>query len=47
LGRKYDLNKKEDAAAWIKDGGLETSPEVCASAARLAAEIILDIKEKA
>jgi C_GCAxxG_C_C family probable redox protein len=46
LGRHYDFKNKEDGAAWYKDGGLDKCPMVCATAARLAAEIILDLKKK-
>jgi C_GCAxxG_C_C family probable redox protein len=45
LGRHYDFKKEEDGIAWYKDGGLDKCPMVCATAARLAAEIILDLKE--
>ena len=45
LGRYYDFKIKEDGEAWYKDGGLDKCPMVCATAARLAAEIILDLQE--
>jgi C_GCAxxG_C_C family probable redox protein len=45
LGRHYDFKNKEDGAAWYKDGGLNKCPMVCATAARLAAEIILDLQK--
>lgn len=45
LGRHYDFKNKEDGAAWYKDGGLDKCPMVCATAARLAAEIILDLQK--
>lgn len=45
LGRYYDFKKEEDEAAWYKDGGLDKCPMVCATAARMTAEIILDLKE--
>jgi len=45
LGRHYDFKNEEDGAAWYKDGGLDKCPMVCATAARLAAEIILDLQK--
>lgn len=45
LGRRYDFKSKEDSEAWYKDGGLDKCPMVCATAARLAAEIILDLQK--
>lgn len=45
LGRHYDFKNEEDRVAWYKDGGLDKCPMVCATAARLAAEIILDLKK--
>ena len=45
LGRRYDFKIKEDGEAWYKDGGLDKCPMVCAVAARLAAEIILDLRK--
>ncbi|MBA7581035.1 hypothetical protein ES708_22934 [subsurface metagenome] len=45
LGKHYDFKNKEDGAAWYKDGGLDKCPMVCATAARLAAEIILDLQK--
>jgi len=42
LGRTYNFDKEEDREAWYKDGGLDKCPSVCAVAARLAAEIILE-----
>jgi len=45
LGRHYDFKDKEDRAAWYKDGGLDKCPMVCATAARLTAEIILDLQK--
>lgn len=46
LGRRYDFDKEEDREAWYKDGGLDKCPGVCAAAARIAAEIILEDREK-
>jgi len=43
LGRHYDFKNEKDGAAWYKDGGLDKCPMVCATAAKLAAEIILDL----
>jgi len=45
LGRHYDFKNEEDGVAWYKDGGLDKCPMVCATAARLAAEIILDLQK--
>jgi len=45
LGKHYDFKNKEDGAAWYKDGGLDKCPMVCATAARFAAEIILDLQK--
>jgi len=45
LGRHYDFKNEKDGAAWYKDGGLDKCPMVCATAARLAAEIILDLQK--
>jgi len=45
MGRHYDFKKDEDGIAWYKDGGLDKCPIVCADAARLAAEIILDLQD--
>lgn len=45
LGRQYDFKKEEDREPWYKEGGLDKCPMVCANAARLATEIILDLKE--
>jgi len=44
LGRHYDFKNDEDAEAWYKDGGLEQCPTVCAVAAAMTAEIILNYK---
>ena len=44
LGRSFDFKKDDDAAAWYQAGGLETCPMVCAVAARIAADIILDLR---
>jgi C_GCAxxG_C_C family probable redox protein len=46
LGRRYNFFKEEDREAWYKEGGLEKCPSVCAAAAGLAAEIILENREK-
>jgi C_GCAxxG_C_C family probable redox protein len=45
FGRSYDFKDKENSAAWYRDGGLYKCPMVCATAARLAAEVILDFKK--
>ena len=46
LGRRYDFFKEEDREAWYREGGLEKCPSVCAAAAGLTAEIILDHRKK-
>jgi len=44
LGRSYDFWKEADGVAWYHDGGLHECPAVCAEAARMAAELILDLE---
>lgn len=44
LGRHYNFWNPKDSEAWYKDGGLDACPGVCATAARIAAEIILEEK---
>ena len=46
FGRHYDFKNEEDSKAWYKDNGLDKCPMVCATAARMTAEIILDIKNR-
>jgi C_GCAxxG_C_C family probable redox protein len=46
LGRRYNFFKKEDREARYKEGGLEKCPSVCAAAAGLATEIILENRKK-
>lgn len=46
LGRRYDFKKEEDREAWYQEGGLEVCPWVCGEAARIAADIILRIREE-
>jgi C_GCAxxG_C_C family probable redox protein len=41
FGRHFDLKRPEEAEAWRRAGGREKCPLVCASAARIAAEVIL------
>ena len=43
FGRIFDFNHEADAEAWYQAGGLEKCPMVCGLAARIAAEIILDL----
>jgi C_GCAxxG_C_C family probable redox protein len=45
LGRYYDFFNSEDAEAWHKDGGLDKCPGVCAVAARIGAEVILELRK--
>lgn len=46
LGKSYDFKDEKEGAAWYQDGGLYECPMVCATAARLAAEVILDFENK-
>ena len=46
LGRRYNFFEEEDRDAWYREGGLDKCPSVCAAAAGLAAEIILDYRKK-
>lgn len=46
LGRRYNFFKEEDRDAWYREGGLDKCASVCAAAASLAAEIILDYRKK-
>ncbi len=44
LGRRYNFFDEEDREAWYEDGGLEKCPGVCAVAASMSAEMILDFR---
>lgn len=44
LGRHYDFCKDKDVEAWYKEGGLDVCPGVCATAARISAEVILSAR---
>lgn len=44
FGRSFDFKKDEEAEEWCKEGGLEKCPMVCAIAARIAADIILNLR---
>lgn len=46
LGRHYDFFNSEDAEAWYRDGGLDKCPGVCAVAARIGAEVIIDLRSE-
>jgi len=46
LGRRYDFFDEDDREAWYEDGGLEKCPGVCAVAASITAEMILDSRGK-
>jgi len=46
FGRHYDFFNPEDAEAWYKDNGLDKCPGVCAVAARIGAEVILELRER-
>jgi len=43
FGRSFDFKRDEDAEEWYKAGGLEGCPLVCGVAARIAADIIIDL----
>jgi hypothetical protein len=45
FGRSFDFKRSEEAEEWYKAGGLEKCPMVCAIAARIAADIILTLKD--
>ena len=45
FGRSFDFKSSEEAEEWYKAGGLEKCPMVCAIAARIAADIILTLKD--
>ena len=44
LGRCFDFKREEESEAWYEAGGLEKCPMVCAVAARIATDIILNLK---
>jgi C_GCAxxG_C_C family probable redox protein len=46
FGRHYDFFNPEDAEAWYKDGGLGKCPGVCAVAARIGAEAIVELRKR-
>lgn len=46
FGRSFDLKKPKDREEFIKAGGYEKCPEVAMVGAQLAAEIILEEKQK-
>jgi C_GCAxxG_C_C family probable redox protein len=46
FGRSYDFFNPEDAEAWYRDGGLDKCPGVCAVAARIGAEVILEFRKQ-
>jgi C_GCAxxG_C_C family probable redox protein len=43
LGKSFDFKKDKSAEEWYKAGGLEQCPMVCGIAARIAADIIVDL----
>ena len=45
LGRSVDFFKDEDTEWWYEHGGLDKCPRVCAVAARIAAEEIIDLRK--
>ena len=46
FGRHYDFFNVEDAEAWYKNGGLDKCPGVCSKAARIGAEVILELRKQ-
>lgn len=46
FGRQYDFFNPEDSEAWYKDGGLDKCPGVCAVAARIGAEVIIELRNQ-
>ena len=46
FGRHYDFFNPEEAEAWYRDGGLDKCPGVCAVAARIGAEVILEFRKR-
>lgn len=44
FGRRFDFKNSKDSEEWYKMDGLDKCPRVCAITARLAANIILDLK---
>ena len=45
FGRSFDFKREEEAEEWYKANGLEKCPMVCAIAARIAADLILTLKD--
>jgi len=45
FGRHYDFWNPEDGEAWYKNDGLDGCPSVCAAAARIGAEVLLEIRK--
>jgi C_GCAxxG_C_C family probable redox protein len=45
FGRHYDFFNPDDSEAWYKDGGLDKCPSVCAVAARIGAEVVLELRK--
>ena len=46
FGKHYDFFNPKDAEAWYRDGGLDKCPSVCALAARIGAEVILEFRKR-
>ncbi|MEA2089670.1 MAG: C-GCAxxG-C-C family protein [Thermoproteota archaeon] len=46
FGRHYDFFNPEDTEAGYKDDGLDKCPGVCATAARIGAEVILELRKR-
>lgn len=46
FGKSPDFWNKQERIEWIKAGGPETCSLLCAETARMAAELIMEIKEK-
>ena len=45
FGRSFDFKREEEAEEWYKANGLEKCPMVCGIAARIAADLILALKD--
>lgn len=46
FGQSFDFKVNEEAEEWYAAGGLEKCPMVCAIAARIAADVILNLRDQ-
>lgn len=47
MGKSFDFKvNNEEAEEWYAAGGLEKCPMVCAVAARIAADVILNLRDE-